>query len=57
VHGRHRRRRREGQKVADATWKFKDAQAHDMIDSFRGLLAAVDDIEKPLKQAVDVSIV
>jgi len=42
--------------VVHAIRKFRDARAHDMINSSRGLLAAVNDIEKSRESAVDVSI-
>jgi len=44
-------------KVATAVRKFKDAGAHYVIDSFVGLPAVVDDIERRLELAAGVPVV
>jgi phosphonoacetaldehyde hydrolase len=43
------------QKVALATQKFKEAQAHYVIDSFTGLPAVIADIEQRLEHATDIA--
>ena len=43
------------QKVAEATQRFKDAQAHYVIDCFASLPAVIDDIEQRLEHATDMA--
>jgi phosphonoacetaldehyde hydrolase len=43
------------QKVTEATQRFKDAQAHFVIDSFAGLPAVIADIEQRLEHGVGVA--
>jgi len=43
------------QKVAEATQRFKDAQAHYIIDSFSGLPAVIADIGERLARAADMA--